>query len=131
MKNILLKLFHGFNVSIYGVAQIVVLGMNGITQSDVKKRFKMEHLQSDKRSLVGKSKLTTLNYSGLGAVGGGVAGAVIGDSTPAVVGGAVIGAGIGAITSMFQEVEAYQIEIKDNSNGSIYIKHMKTFTKKY
>ena len=39
-------------------------------------------------------------------------------------GGAVIGAGIGAITSMFQEVEAFQIEIKDNSNGSIYIAYI-------
>ena len=120
MKNILLSFATASMLAFTGCANSG-LGMNGISQSDVKKTFQNGTITNIKKVLVGKSKLTTLSYSGLGAVGGGVAGAVIGDSTPAVVGGAVIGAGIGAITSMFQEVEAYQVEIKDNATVSIYI----------
>ena len=97
------------------------LGMSGISQSDVKQVFQNGTIFSSKKVLVGKSKLTTLTYTGLGGVAGGVAGAVIGDNTTATVGGAVLGAGIGAITSMFQEVEAYQVEIKDISTEKIYL----------
>ena len=97
------------------------LNMNGISQSDVKQVFKKGSIESSQKVLVGKSKLTTLGYATAGAVAGAGAGAVLGDSTKATVGGGVIGAGIGALASVFQEVEAYQVEIKDFKNGNTSI----------
>ncbi len=94
------------------------LNMNGISQSDVKQVFKRGSIESSQKVLVGKSKLTTLGYATAGAVAGAGAGAVLGDSTKATVGGGVIGAGIGALASVFQEVEAYQVDIKDIKNGN-------------
>ena len=97
------------------------LNLNGISQSDVKQVFKRGSIESSQKVLVGKSKLTTLGYATVGVVVGAGAGAVLGDSTKATVGGGVIGAGIGALTSVFQEVEAYQVEIKDLKNGNTSI----------
>ncbi len=97
------------------------LNLNGISQSDVKQVFKRGSIESSQKVLVGKSKLTTLGYATAGAVAGAGAGAVLGDSTKATVGGGVIGAGIGALASVFQEVEAYQVEIQDLNTNNKHI----------
>lgn len=94
------------------------LNLNGISQSDVKQVFQKGSIESSQKVLVGKSKLTTLGYATGGAVAGAGAGAFLGDSTKATVAGGVIGAGIGALTSVFQEVEAWQVDIKDIKNGN-------------
>lgn len=93
------------------------LGMNGISQSDVKQVFQVGKIESSQKILVGKSKLTTLSYTTGGAVAGGVAGGLIGNSTNSAVVGGVIGAGVSALASVFQEVEAYQIEILNLKSG--------------
>ncbi len=102
------------------------LNMNGISQSDVKQVFKKGSIESSQKVLVGKSKLTTLGYATAGAVAGAGAGAVLGDSTKATVGGGVIGAGIGALASVFQEVEAYQVEVKDIKTGAIHTAYLES-----
>ena len=102
------------------------LNMNGISQSDVKQVFKRGSIESSQKVLVGKSKLTTLGYATAGAVAGAGAGAVLGDSTKATVGGGVIGAGIGALASVFQEVEAYQVEVKDIKTGAIHTAYLES-----
>ena len=97
------------------------MNLSGIGKNDVKQVFQKGTIETSQKVLVGKSKLTTLGYATGGAVVGGGIGAGLGDSTKAPVGGAVVGAGLGALTSMFQEVEAYQVDIKDVKNGTTHV----------
>lgn len=93
-------------------------GLNGIGTENVKKVFESGTIESSQKVLVGKDNMSMLTNAGIGAGVGAVAGAVAGDSTKATLIGAGVGAIAGAVFTSFQEVEAYEIQVKSN-NGSM------------
>lgn len=114
--------------SLFTLLVLVVLGfsgcssnlsMNGVSEADIKHRFQTGILDSQEKVIVAKNKLSKLAYAGGGAVIGGGAGAIIGDSTKATIIGSVVGAGVGYLASNFQETEAYLIKIRNLENNQM------------
>lgn len=91
----------------------------GVGSESVKKVFDNGTIENSQKVLVGKNEVATLTNVAIGAAGGATVGAIAGDSTKATVIGAGVGAIAGAVFSSFQEVEAYEIEIKSIKDGIV------------
>ena len=100
------------------------LNMAGIGKSDVKQVFQKGTIENSQKVLVGKSKLSILKYAVAGAGAGAGAGALIGGNSQSGLIGAGVGAGVGLLTSVFQEVEAYQVEIKNLKSGKVVVAYL-------
>lgn len=91
----------------------------GVGSESVKKVFDNGTIENIQKVLIGKSEIATLTNVATGvAVGAGV-GAIAGDSTKATIIGAGVGAIAGAVFNSFQEVEAYEIDIKSVKDGTV------------
>lgn len=91
----------------------------GVGSESVKKVFDNGTIENSQKVLVGKSEVATLTNVATGAAVGAGVGAIAGDSTKATIIGAGVGAIAGAVFNSFQEVEAYEIEIKSIKDGVI------------
>lgn len=115
-----MKTIFGLVVALFIFTGCSSLSMNGVKTSDIQHTFKNGTIKTSQKVLIGKDKLSTLAYAGVGAAVGMGAGAALGNTKGGVI-GALVGATAGTLTAMNTEVEAYKVEIKDLETENIVV----------
>ncbi len=93
-----MKTIFGLVMALFIFTGCSSLSMNGVKTSDIQHTFKNGTIKTSQKVLIGKDKLSTLAYAGVGAAVGMGAGAALGNTKGGVI-GALVGAAAGTLTS--------------------------------